>query len=211
MAHPNAAASDSTLRITGVVGLVGAAFPVIADIASWSLASGYSPVAQSISALAVGRSSWLIDLGIWTFAVGIVAVAIGLRALRLGDLGWTSGALCLFLVGAAAAVIAAVNEYAGRQNQAADIHQWCFYALALLFPVGLLLLAPGLKRLGAKLGTLSQVLAVVWLVLGPLYFFVPNAWSGAYERAFALLMLAWLAAASALLLSRRARARAPLT
>lgn len=51
-------------RFCGGVGLAGALAEVPADVVSWLLAHDDSPVSQTISAQAVGPSSWLIDVGL---------------------------------------------------------------------------------------------------------------------------------------------------
>ena len=37
-------------------------------------------------------------------------------------------------------------------------------------------------------------LGAFWIILGPLFFFVPTSWDGAYERMLAGIMLVWFTA-----------------
>lgn len=187
------ASNPALLRTAGLIGLVGAVTPIVTDIISWLLAENYSPIAHSISNLAVGSSSWLMDIGLWVFALGCVAVAVGLWTWRVRAKWWHWAIIALVLLAVCVGVIARVNEYAGQQNQGANIHFWAVIGVGLLFVATTWLAAPGLGTMDDGLARFSRVLSVVFLVLAIFYwFFAPNDWSGAVERLLALMMLAWI-------------------
>lgn len=187
-------ASPSTLRLCGAVGIAGALLAIPADALSWLLADGYSPVRRTISALAVGRASWLIDVGLWAFALACVAVGAGMFALGRPARGWRIAALAIPGAGGAVAVVSLVNGYAGQENAGANIHTWAVYALYVLFAAAALGAAPGLRRLDRGVAEYSRLAGWAWVQLGPVYYFwFPSGWAGAFERGLALLMIAWLA------------------
>ncbi|MFZ3585540.1 DUF998 domain-containing protein, partial [Loktanella sp. DJP18] len=51
----------------------------LTDIVSWQLvAKSYDPISQTISDLAVGSASWLLDFGLWVFAAGCLAQGLAM-------------------------------------------------------------------------------------------------------------------------------------
>lgn len=179
----------ATLIITGV------AFAVVADVISWFLADNYNPIQMTISTLAVGRASWLIDLGLLIFAASCALAAAGLAtALPKGGVQLVAW-LSILLLGADVAWISFLNEYAGSNNAAADLHTWGVYALYVLFAVGALSTASSIGRTDAGTASRVRLLGVLWVVLGPLYYFwYPASFLGAFERVLALLMILCLVA-----------------
>jgi hypothetical protein len=74
------------------------------------------------------------------------------------------------------------------------------YALGALFAAIPALAAAGLYRIGRVWARLSIATAVAWLLLAPVFFFVPEGWNGAYERGLGLIIVGWTAMLSWLLL-----------
>ena len=189
-------------RTCGAVAMAGAILPIPADVISWLLAEGYNPIRQSISALAVGPSSWLIDLGLWSFVLACLAMAFGFWSIDRGDRFLRRGGFALAFLAADVGLIALLNEYAGRGNAAANLHAWAVYALGVLFAVAVLLPVSGLRHRAPGLATFSLGIGIAWIVLCPLYLLSPESWNGAFERFLALAMLAWLYAAGRNLMRR---------
>lgn len=179
--------NQTLLRNCGTIGLIGAVFPVFADILSWFLAEDYSPLRDSISALAVGPSSWLSDLGVQVFGGACIVVAVGMWASQIGARRWTPALLALGLVGICAFVVAEVNE-----KPRSTMHLTTVGVMALLFAATTLLAIPGLRTRSARLAPLSLGIGVSWIVLCAIYWFLTETWSGAVERLLAILMLVWL-------------------
>jgi hypothetical protein len=195
-------ATRRLVRTCGLIGLFGCLVAVVTDVMGWILVDGYDPISQTISNLAVGRWSWLLDLGLYLLATACFATAVGLAARRLGGASWTFAAAAVALLGIDVIVVAAFDEYAGTTNPGADVHSAAVYALGALFALACLLAVPGLKRLHGSLGRFSLVVGLAWIVLAPLFFLVPNAWDGAYERFLALILLGWLATMASRVLLR---------
>ena len=190
------------IRTCGLIGLTGCASVVASDIIAWSLVENYSPISQTISDLAAGASSWLLDLGLYLFAAAWFAVAVGSWAWRLAGLSWRIAAASAALLGLDILIIASFNQYAGQENLGANVHLKAVYALGVLFALACLLASLGLRKLSGSLGRSSLIVGIAWTILSPLFFFVPDAWNGAYERFLAVMLVTWLAALSWLLLQR---------
>lgn len=187
-------AKNPILRICGALGLSAALLPIMADMLSWLLAKEYNPITQTISALAVGPSSWLIDIGLLLFALSCAAVSTGMLALRLPQAAWRVAEITIIGSGLTVAVITFVNQYAGQQNAGANIHMVMVFALYGLFAVAALAAAAGLRDLNDGAATFSRLAGFAWIVLAPVYYiWFPAGWAGAFERVLVLLMIAWLA------------------
>jgi len=63
-------------------------------------------------------------------------------------------------------------------------------------------LGDGLRKVGRGWRRFSRAISLVWMVLAPIFFFVPESINGAYERFVALIMLTWIIAISWLLIKR---------
>ena len=167
----------------------------MADIVGWALlVEDYNPINKTISALAVGAGSWLLDLGLWTFAAGSVALGLGMLQRNLGGWTWLLAALSVLLFGPVIGVIAFFNEYAGMQNAGADIHLYAVRILGLLVSLAALLVLPSLRILDSRLVRRGLIFAIVWSILAPLFFIVPDDWKGGFERGLALMLLGWVTA-----------------
>ncbi|WP_349368197.1 DUF998 domain-containing protein [Salinarimonas sp.] len=189
---------------TGAVAAAGAAILIVTDLVGSALAPNYDPIADSISDLAAGRLSWIQDVGLVAFAIGLAALAIGLARTGEGRL-WTAGVVFLALVAADVAVIAVHDEYGDREPGGLVFHLELVYLLGGLFAATTLCLAPGLWRESRARGAFDGAIAGLWIVLAPIFFFVPTRLDGAYERGLALLVLAWTFGMARRLARRRRR------
>lgn len=165
----------------------------------------HNPVSETISDLAAGPHAWIQDLGIILLGLGLAAVAVGLRLWRRGGRAWRLATVFMVLLAADLMVIAGHNEYGDLDSGKFVIHSYAVYALGLLVLLAALLLAPGLGRTaeaGRRWHHASIAFGTVWLLLAPLFFVVPTAWDGLYERGIAALLIGWIGALSWLLVRR---------
>nr|WP_111300165.1 DUF998 domain-containing protein [Paracoccus saliphilus] len=177
----------------GVAAILSCIVVAVADIIAWSLlVDHYSPVRNTISALAVGPGSWLLDLGLWVFAVGCLSLGVGMLSWDRAVL-WRVAAVLVMLLAPAIGTIALFNEYAGQRNLGADIHIKAVYTLGVLVALAALLAIRPLAVADRLLGRSVAVIALLWLVMAPLFFIIPDGWDGAYERGLALMLLTWVA------------------
>lgn len=188
------------LQICSIVGLLGCFGVIAANVIGIFVVEQHNPFSETISKLAIGKYAWIQDFGLDLFAAAILATAIGLYTLRLEQIRWKIGTALLVLLSIDVVLIAEHNQYAGREGVGAAIHIQCVYALGLLFALATLLLAFGLRNVSRAWYRFSLGISIVWTVLGPIFFWVPNSWDGAFERFVALIMVAWFVAVSWLLL-----------
>nr|WP_280819026.1 DUF998 domain-containing protein [Tianweitania sediminis] len=173
--------------------MAGAVFPIVADVLSWFIADSYSPLSQTISDLAVGDASWLMDLGLLVLALACLLIGVGLLSLRTKTRNLRIAGIATIAIGAEVALIAMVHQYAGTENTGADFHSWANYLLYASFATAALAGASGLRTLDSSVAGYSRVIGWIWVVAAPVYYFwFPSGWAGFLERALAALLLAWL-------------------
>ena len=191
----------------GTFGLVGCAAIVVTSAVGTAVHSEIGFVDDTISDLAVGRHAWIQDTGLHLFALGMAAVGAALYRWDLDGRAWRIGCLLLLAVAACIATIALRSEYGDDDPGGFVIHDELVYAVGLFFPAVALLTANGFRYFGEGWFRFNAAVAVLWIVLAPLFFVVPAAWDGLYERLVGLLMIGWLAATSVLLIRVRAELR----
>lgn len=203
MIEQNKRSSGSLLfLICGAIGLLGCVAVIAADIIGIIVVESHNPISDTISALAIEKAAWIQDIGLDFYAAGIIACAVGLYFWNLGGTKWTIGVILLGLLGIDIILISEHNQYAGRPGVGAAIHIYCVYALALLFTALTLLIASGLRKVHRNWYRYTMATAIFWIVLAPIFFFVPDNIDGAYERFISLITIAWIAAMSWLLIRK---------
>lgn len=192
------------VKAAAMAAIASCAIVALADIVAWTLLVGnYSPISETISALAVGDGSWLLDLGLWAFAFGCLALGYGMSRWYFRDRAWMIAAVAVMLLCPVIGTIAFFNEYAGQHNAGADIHLIAVYALGFLVAAAAFLMTPALKLFDERWSRQSLIFAIAWVILAPLFFVVPNAWNGGYERFLALMLLGWIVTTSSILVRYR--------
>lgn len=195
---------DHHARGAAMVAMLSCAFVALADVVAWALLVGnYSPMRETISALAVGAGSWLLDLGLWVFAFGCLALGYGMFRWYFRDRAWRVAAVAVMLLCPVIGTIALFNEYAGQRNAGANVHLIAVFALGFLVAAAAFLTVPALKLFDTRLARRSLIFAFAWVILAPLFFVVPNAWNGGYERFLALMLLGWIVTTSSILVRYR--------
>lgn len=189
---------------TAAVATAGALAIVATDVIGSLLVSGYDPVRDSISDLAAGPLSWIQDAGLLAFAGGITALAFGLWRIGSGRL-WLAGSVALVLLALDVLVIAVHDAYGDREPGGLVFHVELVYVLGALFGAATLALAPGMFVRGRRWGAFDLAIAVSWIVLAPVFFFLPTRIDGLYERGLALLVVVWVLGMARLLATHRRR------
>lgn len=193
--HPDA----NPALFAALLCIIGSACILLADVAGWIVVDGYNPISETISDLAAGDRSWLLDTGIVMFSIGIIALGIALYRWELETYDWHVGAVLMVLLGIVISLIALHNEYGDNQAGGLEIHIYLVYALGILFAIVTGALARGLKRLHVSWFWFSVVVSVLWVILAPPFFFISDAWNGAYERMLGVLMVGWFVVIAGLL------------
>ena len=195
----------------GALVLAAIAFVLVIDL-WWGLThDGYSYVADTISDLAAGVNSWTMDLALTGLAVAVGLLALALARLDLGEATgrpwrYRLGCLIVLLLAPVLYLIAGHDAYGDGERGGTEIHIYLVYALGVAFPLAAWLLGPGFQAVSNRWRDVSLAVAVVWIVAAPPFLFMPTGFDGLYERALALVLLAWFALA-ALNLVREGRGR----
>ena len=197
--------------ICGTIGLCGCFSAIITDFIGILVVEEHNPMSETISSLAITNHAWIQDSGLTLFSFGMIACAIALSKWKIKETKWKIGTLTLFLLGISIVLIAQRHKYAGREGIGTAFHLQFVIVMAILFTLTCILLASGLRQAGQNWYRYSMATAIFWLVLSPIFFIVPTKIDGAYERLIALIMIAWVAAISWLLVKHgRGKLRANL-
>jgi len=193
-------AKDRLIFALGCITIVGCLIVIITDVVAGTLVNDYSMVADSISDLAAGERSWILDFGLQAFALSFLTCSIGLFLWNYGDWSWRAGCILLATLSVAVYFIATHNAYGDGVPGGFEIHIYLVLYLGVVFAVVCWLLASDFKKLNASLSSVSKRYGVAWLVLSPIFFILPNNIDGLYERGLALMLIIWLIAMSWLMM-----------
>ncbi|MBB4051752.1 hypothetical protein GGR20_001394 [Devosia subaequoris] len=189
--------------ICGYLGLLGCGAVVFADLVGIIVFEKHNPFSETISALAHGQYGWIQDVGLYALAVAIVAIAVALPEVTVDD-GQTRTARALLIsLALAILAIAGVNQDLLVTSPASTLHLLCVLILYTTVAVASALLWKPLQARGWHWGRLGLGFAIAWTVLAPIFFFVPTAWDGAYERLLGAMLLGWLGSLAWLLVQKR--------
>lgn len=194
--------SNKLLLLCGLIGIFGCVSVVITDLVGIIVVDGYNPISQTISALAIGRKAWIQDVGLNLFVISFLACSIGLFSLNLGGWKWKAGAGILPIIALDILIISEYDRYADLSSFGSTVHYVCVCVLGVLFTLAPALLSFRLQMISRGWQLFSLWTAIAWGVLSPIFFFTPNGWNGAYERFIALIMVAWVALISWLLVQK---------
>jgi hypothetical protein len=183
-------------RVLAGIALFGCGFVLLTDFVMWFLVEGYNPIGQTISELAAGPHAEIQDTGIVVFAVGTAALTAGLILRGKGTpLSWAVR-VAFVLVGLDVALIALWNEYGDGQPGGLVIHRYLVTALYFLTAFLLWFGTSVPPAKGDNIARFGKIAAGVWVVAAPLFYVVPDAVDGLYERGLALVMVGAVALAA---------------
>lgn len=197
----NKRANHGVFKVCGWIGLLGCIAAIVTDIVGIIVVETHNPISDTISSLAITRHAWIQDSGIVMFAFGMIAYAIALSRYPISQTRWKLGTVSLFLLGIDIVLIAIHNKYAGREGVGASIHLQCVVVMGILFALATALLASGFKKIGRNWYRYTILTTGFWVVLAPIFFIMPTAVDGGYERLVAMIMVSWIAAVSLFLSS----------
>ncbi len=182
--------SSLIYRISGILGMAGCLGVIASDIIGIAVHEAHDPISDTISMLAIGKYGWIQDLGLDFLGIGFIAVAIGLFNYQKKGWKWKTSLAILVLIAVDILLIAEHNQYANESEE--TIHRRLVYLLAFLFPLLCFLSSFGLKSIKPSLKRFSFWIAGLWIILAPLFPFVPDSLDGAYERLTCSLIALWL-------------------
>ena len=143
-------------RVASVLALLGALAVMVANVVGVWLHPETGFFADTISNLAAGRHSWVLDGALLLFALGMAAVGAAMWRYRLDGTLWRVGSTLTVLVAAAIVVIALYEEYGDGDPGGVTIHLEVVIGMALAFTLTTWIVAPGLYRVGSRWSALSH-------------------------------------------------------
>ncbi|MEM7497892.1 MAG: DUF998 domain-containing protein [Pseudomonadota bacterium] len=191
--------SGALLSFCAVAGFVGIVAMIAGNAVASVIVPGHDWVADTISALAVGKYELLQDISLYAFAAGWLGAALGTAHYHIDGRRWTLGVIGLALIALCVVIIAARNEYGDGDNEGVEVHIYIVYVLAALFFGVTLAMAKGFRAHARWLSHFSIGTAVAWLVAAPIFLMLPTGYDGAWERVLLLITVAWLGSVSLML------------
>ena len=178
----------------GTAGLIGSLSGIIGNLVGIIVYEKHDPISETISALAVGKYSWILDSSLCLFAAGLLACATGLYRWSLNGAKWKAASVLLGLLSMDIVIIALYNQYAGTQQPGMKVHLYAVYTLGVLVSVTSFLLIAGLQEIEItrSWGRYSFWFGLFWTILAPFFLLVSTAWEGAYERMLGLMLVGWI-------------------
>lgn len=189
---PAQARDDGFLQLCAGLSLFGFVCMIGGNIVGSIMVPGHDFVADTISDLGAGRYEIIQDVAFYAFAGAVMVLAMALAHVHPGGWPWTGGVFALAVIGSLTVVIGARNEYGDGDNEGVVIHIYLVYGLALMLLAAPLLLWRGLQDWGVVYARVAIVFAVLWLIAAPIFFFMPTAYDGLWERGLGVLALVWL-------------------
>jgi hypothetical protein len=184
---------DANLMVAaGAIAILGSLALVIGNVVGSMVVPGHDWVADTVSNLAVGRYEIIQDVALYGYAGALLACAIGASHFHPGGHRWNAGIAALCLLALCVVVIGARNEYGDDDNDGIVVHIYVVYALGVLFAATFLLMANGMGLAARRYRALSLICAALWIIGAPLFFLVPTAYDGAWERGLGLIAAAWV-------------------
>jgi len=158
---------------------------LIADI----VVPNHDWIADTVSDLGAGEFEYIVDIGLYAFSATLLALALLAAHIHLGESRWSIAvgglgvqALVVFLVGAR-------NEYGDADSDGFVIHTNLVYLFACLFTLIPWLMAKDAGKIDVRYGYWLRASALVWLILSPWFFVLPDGIDGAYERFLYIIVL----------------------
>lgn len=186
----------------GTIGIAGCAVSILGTLIAPFFVPDYNWMADTISDLAAGDSEIIMDVALYCFAAGLFAVTLAASHAHLGRVSWSVGVFSLAILSALVVIIGARNEYGDADSEGVVIHVYLVYALGFFFALAPLSMAQaiGIGHRWAKWSLL--VLAVLWSVGSPIFFFLPTSFDGLFERVLGLIACAIVTVLSIVFLIR---------
>jgi len=182
--------------VPALVGIVGPIVVIVGDLAASLSITGYSPVRDSVSSLALEPIGWLQSICFLAMGLLLEIFVAGLFFNIRRARGFHAGIVLLALCGFVLMLIATFHmDHPGATTIDGTIHTIASYGLGLLLPIAMLSLAPSLKNTpnwkNVFVYTLIAGVLALALIMGAL-FAEQRGWFGLYERIIILNALVWV-------------------
>lgn len=194
--------SQHFLTLTGWLGIAGCIALLVGTMVAPFFVPDYNWMTDTISDLAAGQSELIMDIALYGFAVGLLTTALAAAHAHSGRKTWSVGVLSLVILAGIVVVVGARNEYGDQDNEGIVIHTQLVYGLGVFFTLAPLCMAGSLAENHNWAKWSLIVLAILWCVAAPIFFFLPTSIDGLYERGLGLIACAIVVTLDIVFLSR---------
>ncbi len=190
------------LRGLAWIALAGPVIFSVAIVIADFVVPDHDWIADTISDLGAGRYEFIVDIGIYAYAASLIALSVAAAHAHLGGRGWTVGLFGLIATGLIVFLIGARNEYGDGDEEGWVIHSYLVYALGVAFAVIPWSMAEGMAAIRPILGRAARAVTIVWVLMAPVFFFLPTGIDGLYERLLGAITFVFVGALAFALLGR---------
>lgn len=187
---------DTLIKAAAILGLLGSIALVGSNIYGSIVVPDHDWIADTVSDLGAGRYEYIQDIGLYGYAFALTALSLALAHLHTNDTAWNFGLAALAFTAIFIVIIGARNEYGDNDSDGVVVHIYLVYAMGFLFTVAFFCFAEGLDRIRPRYRAISYVCGVLWAVGAVIFFVMPTAWDGIWERGLGLITVVWVLSVS---------------
>lgn len=187
----------------GIAGLLGNIAPTVMSVISATI-TDHRFIAETVSEMGRGELSWIMDVGFYLNAAGLLALSLGTSHAHLGERGWSLGVFALALLALVVTLIGVWDEFGATADAGSgmSVHTKLTFALAPLYLLGPILMAPGVCEDGEVYRWAFYISAAGWVIFATWFKLAPNGYDGLLEKIAILVTLLWTLPLSWILLRR---------
>lgn len=175
------------LIVLGWFAILGCAVFAVAVLIADFVVPDHDWIADTISDLGAGKYEFIVDIGIYTFSAALISIAVLAAHTHMDGTRWSVVIAGFIVLGLIVFLIGARNEYGDSDDDGAVIHIYLVYALGLIMALLPWCMAEGARRAGAVYGHILVGASCLWVVSAPVFFYLPDAIDGVYERYLGLI------------------------
>ncbi|MBT8425880.1 MAG: DUF998 domain-containing protein [Silicimonas sp.] len=180
------AISDERPELLILCGLLGLLTPVVMSIGIVVVAMvspDYSWIEDTISDLARGDTSWIMDKLFYLNAAGMIALALGAAHLHLGRWDWSLGMFALVFLALIIVLLGVWDQFYSQPGvEKMSVHTTLATVLFPLYLIGPLAMARGAGTISSVYRWLFVAAGILWPITALIYFFGPSQYYGLTER-----------------------------
>lgn len=201
MPHSSETVSPSFLIVMGWIAIAGGIALIVGNVTGSIVVPDHNWISDTVSDLAAGRYEIIQDVALYGYAATLAALSLGCAHLHRGGWRWSTLTVALMLLAVCVIIIGARNEYGDGDNEGIVIHIYIVYAMAAFFVSAFILAALIFARADGWFSAISWVCAAAWVIGAPVFFMMPTAYDGAWERGLGVVSIIWTTAFAMWMLS----------
>ncbi len=195
--------SRMLVRLLGWYAVIGCALFILSVLIADFVVPDHDWISDTISDLGAGEYEYIVDIGLYAFSASLISVALLTAHVPLGGRGWHFAVIGFALLGLIVFLVGARNEYGDSDNEGWVIHSYLVYGIGALMTALPLLTADGASRVNKRYRPAFFAIAGLWTVSAPLFFVLPTAVDGVYERYLGVIAIIYVCVMAQMFLSLR--------